>query len=288
MELKPLSPTNDFVFKKVFGGNLKVLEDFLKAVLDLPAEEYKWLEVVDPNLDREFVEDKLGVLDVKLNTRSGKVIDVEVQVKPQRSIWKRMLFYTAKMVVEQVKSGYQYDQINRAISILIADFVMIRENDAYHNCFRLYDENTGARFPDSVEINVLELPKIQEPDGTPLGNWLRFFNAKTEEDFMSVSQTSPAIKEAWGAIKFLSGDERARALAEAREKARMDLDSWLGDARYEGRQEGLQEGRQEGRQEGIFEVARTALREQLPVETVVKLTGLSHEEVERLAAGLER
>ena len=36
MVLKPLSPTNDFVFKKVFGGNLKVLEDFLKAVLDLP------------------------------------------------------------------------------------------------------------------------------------------------------------------------------------------------------------------------------------------------------------
>jgi len=280
MELKPLSPTNDFVFKKVFGGNLKVLEDFLKAVLDLPAEEYKWLEVVDPNLDREFVEDKLGVLDVKLNTRSGKVIDVEVQVKPQRSIWKRMLFYTAKMVVEQVKSGYQYDQINRAISILIADFVMIRENDAYHNCFRLYDENTGARFPDSMEINVLELPKIQEPDGTPLGNWLRFFNAKTEEDFMSVSQTSPAIKEAWGAIKFLSGDERARALAEAREKARMDLDSWLGDARYE--------GRQEGRQEEKLEIARSLLQEKVPVDAISRSTGLSVEEVERLAAGLER
>jgi hypothetical protein len=31
MERKPLSPTNDFVFKKVFGEKLMVLEDFLKA-----------------------------------------------------------------------------------------------------------------------------------------------------------------------------------------------------------------------------------------------------------------
>jgi hypothetical protein len=37
------------------------------------------------------------------------------------------------MLVEQVKSGYPYGRINRAISILIADFVMIKENEPYHN-----------------------------------------------------------------------------------------------------------------------------------------------------------
>ncbi|MCL2103166.1 MAG: Rpn family recombination-promoting nuclease/putative transposase [Syntrophorhabdaceae bacterium] len=288
MELKPLSPTNDFVFKKVFSGNLAVLQDFLKALLDLPAEEYKSLEVLDPNLDREFIEDKLGVLDVKVTTTAGKVINIEVQVKPQRFIWKRMLFYTSKMVVEQVKSGCQYDQINRVISILIADFVMIKENEVYHNRFRLYDETTGACFPDSIEIHVLELPKIQEADGTQLGNWMRFLKAKTEEDFMAVSQTSPAINEAWGVIKYLSGDEQTRAMAEAREKARMDMDSWLGDARYEGRQEGLQEGRQEGLREGVNSVAKNLLREKLPPETVVKLTGLSLEEVKALSADISQ
>ena len=278
MEIKPLSPTNDFVFKKVFGENMRVLEDFLKAVLDLPAEEYKGLTVVDPNLDREFLEDKLGILDVKVHTNSSKVIDVEVQVKQQRSIWKRMLFYAAKMVVEQVKSGYQYDQVNRTISILIADFVMVKDNDAYHNRFRLNDENTGARYSDSIEINVLELPKIDEADGTHLGNWLRFFRAKTEDDFMTIAQTSPAINEAWGVIKVLSGDERARAVAEAREKARMDMDSLLGDARYE--------GRQEGRQEEKLGIASNLLRKKMPYEDIADATGLSLEEIKLLAADL--
>jgi predicted transposase/invertase (TIGR01784 family) len=284
MELKPLSPTNDFVFKKVFGENVAVLEDFLKAVLDLPAEDYHRLTVVDPNLDREFIEDKLGVLDVKINTASGKVIDIEVQVKPQRSIWKRLLFYTSKMVVEQVKTGWQYDRINRVISILIADFALVTENEAYHNRFRLYDENSGARFPDSIEINILELTKLRESDGTPLCNWLRFFSAKTEEDFMTVAQTRPAINEAWGRIQVLSGDERARALADAREKARMDLDSWLGDARYEGRQEGLQEGRQEEK----LEIARNLLRKKMSYDDIVDATGLSFDAINLLAAGLER
>ncbi|MDR1050407.1 MAG: Rpn family recombination-promoting nuclease/putative transposase, partial [Deltaproteobacteria bacterium] len=67
MELSPLLPTNDFVFKKIFTKDVKIIEDFLKTVLDLPPEEYRDLTVLDPNLDREFIEDKLGVLDVKIN-----------------------------------------------------------------------------------------------------------------------------------------------------------------------------------------------------------------------------
>ncbi|MDR2893741.1 MAG: Rpn family recombination-promoting nuclease/putative transposase [Deltaproteobacteria bacterium] len=271
MELKPLSPTNDFVFKKIFGENLNILRDFLGAVLDLPTEEYKDLTVLDPNLEREYLDDKLGILDVKVTTGSGKVLDIEVQIKPQRSIWKRMLFYTSKMVVEQVKSGHPYDKINRAISILITDFVMVKENNSYHNCFRLYDEKTEAHFQDSFEINVLEIPKLNTADCTQLGNWMRFFSATTEEDFMNAALTSPAINEAWGVIKVLSGDERARALAEAREKHLMDMASYADDARYE------------GKHEGKLEVARNALLENLPIEIIAKLTGLSSDEIQQIA-----
>ena len=98
----------------------------------------------------------------------------------------------------------------------------------------------------------------------------------------------------WGRIKVLSGDERARAVAEAREKARMDLDSWLGDAMYEGRQEGLQEGRQEGRQEGELKgrqeeklgIAHNLLQKKMSYEDIADATGLSSEEVKKLAADL--
>jgi len=40
MELTPLSPKYDVVFKNIFG-NIRVLSDFLQAVLDLPEDEYQ-------------------------------------------------------------------------------------------------------------------------------------------------------------------------------------------------------------------------------------------------------
>lgn len=95
---------------------------------------------------------------------------------------------------------------------------------------------------------------------------------------MNVAQTNPAINEAWGHIRVLSGDEQARALAEAREKHRMDLDAYIDDARYEGEQIGLQKGR--------IEVARNLLQDNMPVASVSKATGLSLAEIERLAADL--
>jgi predicted transposase/invertase (TIGR01784 family) len=124
-------------------------------VLDLPPEEYKGLEVLDPNLRPENIGEKHCVLDIKLHTRSGKVIDIEIQAKYQEFIWKRIQCYGAKLLAEQIKSGDEYDQIPHVITILIADFVLIKEDDVLHHCFRLYDEKTKIRFPDSMEIDVL-------------------------------------------------------------------------------------------------------------------------------------
>ena len=125
-----------------------------------------------------------------------------------------------------------------------------------------------------MEINVLEIPKVSEGDWSQLSNWVRFFAATTEEDFMALAQTNPAIAEAWGVIKHLSADESTRMIAESREKARMDMEAY----RETGRREGLREGKQE--------IARNLLLEKLPVELVVKSTGLSIEEVKLLASGI--
>ena len=298
MNREPLSPKNDFVFKLLFGEQkrLNILRSFLQSVLDLPKEEYGRLVIVDPFLRREYRADKLGVLDVKIHTTSGKVLDVEIQVEPQDDMWERILFYGARMTTEQLKSGHDYELIKKVISIIILDWPMTgQESTAYHHCFRLIDERTGYRFPDLFEINTLELPKLPtQPDGTDLYNWLRMFTAKTEEELTMVAKTSPEISQAVGIIMELSEDEQVRLQAEAREKYRRDEAARRKLARREGLQEGLQigreegreEGRQEGRQEERLEVAKQLLLDKDSVERVVKVTGLTLEEVRALAAEL--
>ena len=286
MAKDPLSPKNDLVFKLLFGEptRLNILRSFLQAVLDLPAEEYDRLVIVDPHLQREYPEDKLGILDVKIHTTTGKIIDVEIQVEPQSHIWERILFYAARLTTEQLKSGVPYKEIQKAVSIVIVDWNLTEKDSGhYHHRFRLYDEKTGCRFPDLFEINTLELPKLPgEPDGTELYNWLSLFTARTEEEMTMVAKTSPEIAQAVGVIMELSEDERTRLLAEAREKYRRDEEARREYRYQKGREEGLLKGERKGR----LEVARAALQKNISPEDVASLTGLSLDEVKALAAGL--
>ncbi|MDR0635015.1 MAG: Rpn family recombination-promoting nuclease/putative transposase, partial [Azoarcus sp.] len=68
-----LSPRNDLVFKLLFGdaNDTTLITWFLQSVLDLPAGDYEEVEIVDPRLPADAFEDKEGILDVKVKTRSG-------------------------------------------------------------------------------------------------------------------------------------------------------------------------------------------------------------------------
>ena len=78
MRREILPAKSDIIFKLLFGDerNIDLLTDLLKSVLDLPEDEYDEVKIVDPHLLREFDDDKLGILDVKVKTTSGKVIDI--------------------------------------------------------------------------------------------------------------------------------------------------------------------------------------------------------------------
>jgi predicted transposase/invertase (TIGR01784 family) len=289
MEIKPLSPRYDVVFKNIFGEqHISVLADFLRSVLDLPADEYQEISVKDPHLLRKHKSGKLGILVLRITTKSGNALHIELQVAPQPSIWKRIQYYNARLLTDQIVSGDDYGKINRAISILISYPVLIEEHKEFHTRFRMYDERTKMCYPDSSEIHVLEVQKAQGAENSPLANWLRFFAAETTEEFEMTAQTNPAIAEAWGVIKYLSADEESRRLAEYEEMARRDeADRQQGayiKGQEEGRLEGRREGLQEGRQEGIYSVVKNLLRKKMPYDDIADATGLSVEEIERLAA----
>ena len=295
MDLKPLSPRYDVIFKNIFGkDHIPVLADFLMAVLDLPADEYQDIRVEDPHLLGRRKGGKLGILDLRVTTKSGNHLSVELQVAPQPSIWKRISFYNARLQTDQMAAGDDYDKINRAISILISYPVLIEGTVEFHNRFSLYDKRTKISYPDSPEIHVLEVQKARSADESPLADWLRFFAAETEEEFHMTAQTRPAIGEAWGIIQYLSADEETRRLAEYEEMARRDeadrqkgaYKKGLEDGEQEGLQKGLQKGRLEGRQEGLSSVVKNLLRQKMPDEAIMDATGLSLEEIKRLAADI--
>ncbi|GHT94361.1 hypothetical protein FACS1894116_08240 [Betaproteobacteria bacterium] len=91
-----LSPINDAVFKMIFGDSHDIghLTNFLKSALTIPPEDYEEVFLPDPHLMRDGWGDKLSILDVKLRTRSGKLVDIEIQLVDQPDLRARA---TARM-----------------------------------------------------------------------------------------------------------------------------------------------------------------------------------------------
>jgi predicted transposase/invertase (TIGR01784 family) len=74
-----LPPKNDIVFRLLFGDirNVDLLSDFLKSVLSLSEEDLSEITIVDPHLLRKYPDKKLGILDLKAKTKSGKIVYIE-------------------------------------------------------------------------------------------------------------------------------------------------------------------------------------------------------------------
>ena len=142
-----LPVTSDYIFKLIFGDqrNVDILAAFLRAVLDIPDDEYDRLVIVDPHIKKESLDDKYGILDVKIHTVSGGVIHVEIQNRVLTNMKARTIYSQSKLVTEQMASGMNWSDIKRTITIVITSDVFMPEGDKYHHQFR-YRTDDGISF----------------------------------------------------------------------------------------------------------------------------------------------
>jgi len=273
-KIKILSPKLDIIFKLLFGAenSIEILTDFLLAVLNLSPDEYDEITISNPFLLQEYKGDKLGILDVKIRLKSGKILNVEIQVDPMPFMESRIVFYVSKLITGQIGESEQYDKIKRVISIIITDHTLIKQNDKFHHKFGLYDIENKVLLTDILEIHTLEIPKARklfndtETPNPHLLDWMKFLDAKTEEELNVLAQKSPVMKKATVRLLELSADEKARQLYEARLKEQRD-----NAMREKGAATQMQ-----------LDIAKNLLNMKMSVADVSSATGLTHDEVESL------
>jgi len=263
---KPLLPVkSDFVFKLIFGDrrNVDILGDFLKSVLDIPDEEYEHIIVVDPHIKKESKNDKYGILDVKIHTKNGQIIHVEIQVEPMPDMKQRIIYDQSKLITEQISSGDKWAVIKRTVTIVITNYTFVPEDGKYHHQFR-YRTDDGVEFTNLTEINTLELSKLpSDTDSSKLWYWMKFIKSDDREVLDMIAERSPQMRKAVGVLKELSADERTRMLYEEREKARRDEAS---------RTDGAVKDAQK-------EIARKLLKRNRPIDEIIEDTGLMYDEI---------
>jgi predicted transposase/invertase (TIGR01784 family) len=272
-----LPPTNDWVFKLLFGDERHKDNTIalLRSFLELPDEDFD-ITFLDTALKPEAGTGKTGIVDIKIRTKSRKLIDVEIQINPFPDLGKRISFYKSKLIAEQIDEGEGYEVIQRVICVCILDYPFFRKEKEYLNRFRYYNPENGLSFDDMPEeIYTIELPKLPaKSDGRAVWEWMRFLRCKRKEDFEMIAEKNPGIRGAVSTLYRLSEDPEVRAQMEYRERARRDTATLLSAA--------VREGEARGEARGRAEIARNMKERGIPLDQITEYTGLEPEAVKRL------
>ena len=271
--MKNLNLTNDFVFKKVFGkkGNESILKDLLEAILKIKIKKIELQTEVE--LERELIDDKTGVLDIEATIDDNTIIDIEMQMRNQYNMKERSLFYWAGLYYAALKKKGEYKENKIVITINIVNFDMFKEGP-YHEKIELRREYKNILLTNKLEIHFIQLSKFlkegQEEKDKKMWQWLTFICNKNRKEVERVMKENKEIEKANEELEYLTGDDAVRRIAFLREKAERDYISNMSGAR------------EEGAKKAKIEIAKAMLAEGMEKEKIIKITGLTEEEMEEI------
>ena len=184
---KLLDPKNDYVFKRIFGhiGNEEITKGLLQSII--PDKIDKIELDSNPITEKDLLDDKVGILDIKAKLNDGNVnCDIEMQVVDQKDIEKRILFYWSKMYIQTLKVGEDYENLKRCIVILITGYNLdkLKEIPEYVTKWKIREEKYSKLvLTNDLELYIISLEKAKNSTKNKkeeLYNWLKFINNPKE------------------------------------------------------------------------------------------------------------
>lgn len=284
----------DWAIKRLLRqkANFDVLEGFLTVFL---GEKVTILEILESESNQLFAEDKFNRVDIKARNSKDEIIIIEIQNTRELYYLERILYGVAKAITEHISLGETYYKVKKIYSISVLYFDIGKGNDyLYYGQNHFVGVHTGDHlqvnvkerdaivsrmpaeiFPEYVLIRVNEFDKVAV---TPLEEWMKYLKDGT----IRPDTTAPGLSEAREKLKYFSMPPKERMAYDEHLSAVMIQNDVLDSAKLEGKIEGRAEGRAEGRDEERFSIARNMKQLGIPVDVIVKSTGLTSGEIETL------
>lgn len=236
--------TNDFMFKAVLQRNQAALKGLLCALLNMRMEEIASIRVLNPIEVGGMIDNKIMMLDLKLELNDSRILDIEMQVIDKGNWPERSLTYLCR-AFDQLEKGEKYLETKETIHIGILDFKPKNFPEKLYLDYFFYNLDTAHKYNDKMSIRVLQLNQLgnreDEKKWPELYHWTQLFKAQTWEEMRMLAEKDEAIKECVFTYKELTVDEKARMQLEALD----DYYRQLGDAEEWGLRKGMERGRKE-------------------------------------------
>ena len=126
---------NTFLFGKVMTSNPNLLLELLQY--SLPEFHIKQIENPEKEADVKLSIDAHGVrLDVITTDDQGRRIDVEMQMRDEKNIPRRMRYYEGSIDQATLEKGQNYNRLGDVVILFITPFDPFNEHGYYKYTFR--------------------------------------------------------------------------------------------------------------------------------------------------------
>jgi predicted transposase/invertase (TIGR01784 family) len=217
-----IDPKVDCVFKALLGSddNRRLLIHFLNAMLGREvAAPIAEVEILNPYHEREFLSDKLSIVDVKARDQGGRQYQIEIQLLNVTGLPGRIAFGWADLYRSQLKKGDGYDQLKPAYSLWLLGEALWPQRDGALHRFRLRDEE-GRDLVEHGGIWLVELSKcVVDEVHTEQERWLKFFveGEGLDEARLPDWMKTEEMRQAMSTLQGFSDKERAYHRYQARQ-----------------------------------------------------------------------
>ena len=274
--IKYLDPKADLTFKKIFAGHPDLLISLLNALL--PLKEDQQIESIE-YLPTELVPvdplHKDTIVDVRCRDVEGRQFVVEMQMAWTDTFKQRVLFNASKAYVSQAEMGYKYEDLQPVYSLNLVNEIFEKDVNAFIHNYRIVHDTLSNKVIEGLCFTFIELPKFEPhtmSEKRMAVLWLRFLteiNDKTREVPAELLE-SPEISKALEEVKISAfSDDELRAYDKFWD--RVSSEKTLMEGRYD-----------EGKLAKALEIAQKMKEAGMGIDTIMNMTDLSRDEIEKL------
>jgi predicted transposase/invertase (TIGR01784 family) len=270
----------DWALKNILRdkANFDILEGFLTAIL---RQDVSVIKILESESNVSDIDLKLNRVDILIQDQKQRYVIIEVQNCHITAYLERILFGTSKVIVDNVKSGEDYREISKVVSISILYFNLGLGDDYvfYGNTeFRGLHDNQPLIFRRRRQDKTLE--KFKSQDIFPeyyLINVERFADVmKTDLDEWIYLFKHAALPPNYQAKNLDKVGEKLNVLKMSPEE-RYNYDLYLMALVNE--QDAIDTAHKKGQQVKALEIAKKLLGTGMDIETVATMTDLSPSEI---------
>ena len=270
-----INPYTDFGFKKLFGTemNKELLISFINSLFE-GKETVKELTYLTTEQLGTTETDRRAVFDVYCTNEKGEKILVEMQKGEQEFFKDRSVYYATFPIREQARKGAWDYELKAVYIIGILDFTFDHEDKGcYRHDVQLIDRRTDEVFFEKLTFVYLEMPKFNKAEDRLESMF---------EKWLFVLKNLSRLLERPKALQ----ERIFTKLFETAEIARFSPEEYYAYEEslkvYRDWQNTVAAAESKGRKEERVKNARGMKAEGIPIEIVMKITGLSAEEINAL------